>query len=261
MSSSVSSSSISTSSATVSQSSSASMSSLASPSSVSSSSNTASATTTVSAHASSSGVSSRTSTSSPTSSGTSTSTFRFPDLQSSSPSPRPIVNIALTLIGVDISLFGASQRSSTLETLINALSSASGIASSFISIRRVRDMTNPKAPAIVYLHPQFAGDSFSGRRLQSQRILIGGSSSVSIDSQIILTSNEAAATLSSSLQAAPGKLSSGVSTSLWSQGSALAGSQIAVVVEPYAPSTQVTKDSSSSSSSIGGISGGEGEED
>jgi len=123
----------------------------------------------------------------------------------------------------------------------------------------VRDTTNPKAPAIIYIHPQFAGDTFSGRRLQAQRDLAGGISSVSIDSQINLNDNTAAAALSKSLETSPGKLLSGVSTSLWSQGSPLAGLQIAVVVETYTPSSNSqdgTKGDTSSSSMIGGISGG-----
>jgi hypothetical protein len=101
-------------------------------------------------------------------------------------------------------------------------------------VRRVRDVSVPAAPVVLYINPQFAGDAFSQRRLrllapQQARRLPTGAGFISVDAQILLASNGAAASLTSQLAAAP--LAAGVAQAL--QGSSLAGAQVVVSVQPF----------------------------
>ena len=103
-----------------------------------------------------------------------------------------------------------------------------------VAVRRVRDVSVPTAPVVLYLNPQFAGDAFPQRRRrllapQQARRLPLGAGFVSVDAQILQASNAAAASLTLQLAAAP--LAAGVAQAL--QGSSLAGVQVAASVQPF----------------------------
>lgn len=216
-----------------------SLASMPSASSLPSSSSAASSTTSTSSLPSYSSISttSATSTSSLTStstaSGTSTSTLRKPDLQSSTPSPRPIVNVALTFEKVQLSLFYSGSNDQILTSLVKAVASAVGAAPAFVAIRRVRDFTYPLTPTIIWTNPLFAGDTFNSRRLTEKRSLQSGMGSVNIDFQITLTSNAAAASLTSNLAKSTAKLTVDIKQALVDDSSPLSSSQISATVEPY----------------------------
>ena len=160
------------------------------------------------------------------------------------------MNVALALSGADLSLFSLANRDSTLAVLVRAVASATGTALSALAVRRVRDISSPSAPVVLYKNPQFAGDSFASRRLQPQQPRqLSGSGAIAVDVQILLASNCAASALSISLATEPALLAAGVSSSLWSQGSPLAGLQITVTVEPYSDSALVAAPSPNASAS------------
>ena len=123
------------------------------------------------------------------------------------------------------------QQTSTLDSLIKAVASAAGVSSSAVSVRRVRDVSNPSLPKTIWTNPQFAGDVFPARRRLSA---LG---SVALDSQITLNSSTAASTMTSSLSSASTKLAADVKASLVDQGSPLSSSTIAAAVQPYPGST------------------------
>jgi len=175
-----------------------------------------------------SATSSRSGTATSTTSGTSTSSYRQPDMKSPSPSPRPIVQIVFSLSNVQLSLFtDPIQQSSTLEALSIAVASAAGVASNLVTVRRVRDISNPSSPIVIWTNPQFAGDVFPARRRLSA---LG---SVSFDSQITLNSNSAASSMSASLSSTTSKLAADVKTSLVNQGSPLSSAKIEASVQAY----------------------------
>jgi hypothetical protein len=153
------------------------------------------------------------------------------------------------MANVQLSLFkgNAAQLSSTLASLEIAISSAAGVSPSSVSIRRVRDISDPFAPILVWTNPQFAGDVFPARR----RLQGGATGSVSIDIQINAVNNAAAASLSATLAASSQKLASDVKQSLADQGSPLATAQITATVEPYIRSEGTPTSSSSQSTAIG----------
>lgn len=157
----------------------------------------------------------------------------MPDLQSPTPSPRPIVNVALTFEKVQMSLFTSGSNDQILTSLKNAVASAVGAAPSFVAIRRVRDFTYPLTPTIIWTNPQFAGDVFTSRRLSEKRSLQSGVGSVNIDFQISLTTNAAAATLTSNLAKSTAKLAADVQQALVANSSPLSSSTITATVEPY----------------------------
>jgi sugar lactone lactonase YvrE len=224
----------------------ASLSSQASVTAVGSSIGTSSSTT--SATATATGTTSGTS----TRSGTTTATRAQVDLQSSTPSPRPIVNVAFALSNVQLSLFTASsEQSATLSSLATAVSAAAGVSSSFVSIRRVRDMTFPLTPVVIWINPQFAGDEFPARR----RLQGGASStgSVGIDVQINVPNTAAASTLSSSLASTSTKLATDVHQSLVTQGSPLSSATISAKVEVFTAASKGDTNKSSESISITAI--------
>jgi sugar lactone lactonase YvrE len=180
-------------------------------------------------------TSSSTSSSTATSSRTSTSTLRAPDLQSPSPSPQPIVNVALSLKNVQLSLFtNNDQLTTTLLSLATAASSAAGVAPSFVSTRRISDVTFPLTPSVIWTNPDFAGDVFLQRRLQGGPSSIG---SVSIDIQIKVLTTASASTLSSTLASSTSKLATDISQSLLNQGSPLSTATFSVSVEPFTGSS------------------------
>jgi len=142
------------------------------------------------------------------------------------------VQIVFSLSNVQLSLFtDPVQQTSTLDSLIKALASAAGVSSSAVSVRRVRDVSNPSLPKTIWTNPQFAGDVFPARRRLSA---LG---SVALDSQITLNSNIAASSMTSSLSSASSKLAADVKASLVDQGSPLSSSTIAAAVQPYLGST------------------------
>jgi len=145
-----------------------------------------------------------------------------------------------------------------LTTLINAVASAVGAAPSFVSIRRVRDFTYPLTPTVIWLNPKFSGDYFSSRRLvdtSSDSFYLyrnlQSMGSVSIDVQIALLSNTAAATLSALLIKSSSKLATDVVQSLVNQGSPLSTAQITATVETYDGTTSNESEKSSSLSTNG----------
>jgi len=142
------------------------------------------------------------------------------------------VNVAFALSNVQLSLFTASsEQSATLSSLATAVSAAAGVSPSFVSIRRVRDMTFPLTPVVIWINPQFAGDEFPARR----RLQGGASStgSVGIDVQINVPNTAAASTLSSSLASTSTKLATDVYQSLVTQGSPLSSASISAKVEVF----------------------------
>ena len=142
------------------------------------------------------------------------------------------MQIVFSLSNVQLSLFtDPVQQTSTLDSLIKALASAAGVSSSAVSVRRVRDVSNPSLPKTIWTNPQFAGDVFPARRRLSA---LG---SVALDSQITLNSNTAASSMTSSLSSASSKLAADVKASLVDQGSPLSSSTIAAAVQPYPGST------------------------
>ena len=149
------------------------------------------------------------------------------------------------MANVQLSLFrgNAAQLSSTLTSLEIAVSSAAGVDPSSVSIRRVRDISDPFVPIVIWTNPQYAGDVFPARR----RLQGGSTGSVLIDIQIKTVNNAAASALSASLVASSKKLASDIQESLITQGSPLSTSQIIATVEPYERSG-VTENASSSSS-------------
>ena len=172
-----------------------------------------------------------------------TSTFsaanRVPDPNLPTPLPLAIVNVALTLSGIDLSLFSVANQASTFSSLVSAVAAAVGAAPSAVAIRRVSDVSNPAAPVVLYTNLLYAADSFLSRRLQMQQQHrhLSGVGAVQVDSQILLASNGAAAALSASL--GPTALAASVASFLWTQGSPLAGAQVSVSVQPYTSSAAV----------------------
>jgi hypothetical protein len=213
------------------------------PSSSASHSSTISASVTLSTSSTISPTASLTGTSSstPTASCTSTSTFRVPDLNSPTPSPRPIVNIVILLKNIQLSLFTSNdQLSTTLTSLTIAVSSTVDVFPSLISFRRIRDMTISSIPSVIYVNPQFAGDMFPARRLQ----VSSTTGSVSIDIQIQVRTTLIASTLSERLSSVTDKLATDIQQSLMKQGSPLSSGQITVTIEPF----EVTSTSSRATS-------------
>jgi hypothetical protein len=179
---------------------------------------------------SSTATTSGTSSSTATASSTSTSTSRVADLQSSSPTPRPIVNLVIILENIQLSLFVDADRSSILSSLILAVSHAVRVSPASISFRRIRDVTFPLTPSLIWTNPQFAGDDFPVRR-RLKGDLYG---SVSIDVQISVSSTSAASILSSVITSSLSKVAHDILQFLQSQGSPLSGAQIKLTVEPFA---------------------------
>jgi hypothetical protein len=151
-------------------------------------------------------------------------------IQSPSPSPRPVVNVALSFEKVRLSLFALESRN--LISLVNAVSSAVGSSPVNVAIRRVRDLSNPSFPVVLWTNPQYTSDFSSSRRLIHRRLQTG-IGSVSVDFQIKVTTNTAAASLSASLTKSTAKLAADVKQSLINDASPLSLSEISVSVEPY----------------------------
>jgi len=108
------------------------------------------------------------------------------------------------------------------------------VPATLVAVRRVRDVSAPAAPVLLYINPLFADDAFPQRRRrllapQQARRLPSSPGSVSVDVQILQASTGAAASLTSQLAAAP--LAAGVAHAL--QGSSLAGAQVAASVQPF----------------------------
>ena len=138
------------------------------------------------------------------------------------------MDLALALGGVDVTLFDSAHQASTTASLSSALAAAANVPAATVSIRRVRDMSNAAAPIVLYVNPQFAGDSFPARRLQPARRL-AIAALVSVDAQIQQASNSAAAALSTTL--ATGSFAADVKVALIN--SPLASAQVAAFVQPY----------------------------
>ena len=140
------------------------------------------------------------------------------------------MNLALALAGVDATLFDAAHEAASTAALSAAISAATGVPAAAVSVRRVRDVSNPAAPVVLYINPQYAGDAFPARRRLQQRRLPGGAATVSVDAQILQANNSDAAALSA-------KLASGTTFASIVQGaltgSPFAGAQVAASVQPY----------------------------
>lgn len=126
------------------------------------------------------------------------------------------------------------QLKNTISFLATAVSSAVGVAPSFISARRIRDVTFPLTPTVIWTNPQFAGDVFPvRRRLQGGQTM----GSVSFDIQIKVLTTAAASALSTTLASSTTKLATDTSNSLLNQGSSLSTALITVSVEPFTGAT------------------------
>ena len=140
------------------------------------------------------------------------------------------MNLALALAGVDATLFDAARMTASAAALATAISSAAGVPAAAVFIRRVRDVSNPAAPVVLYINPQYAGDDFPARRRRLQQRRLAGAASVAVDAQILQANNNDAATLSA-------KLAGGTTFASVVQGalasSPLAGAQVAASVQPY----------------------------
>lgn len=176
------------------------------------------------------------------------------------------------LSDVDAVLFDTAHEAATAAALAAAISAAANVPATAVSVRRVRDVTNPAAPIVLYVNPQFAGDAFPARRRlllqhgkkydgsppaprwpparrlqQEERRRLPATATVSVDAQILQASNVAAAALSASL-------ASGVSFVTNVQGalagSPLAGAQVAASVQPYYPTGAAGPGSSSGAASL-----------
>ena len=126
-------------------------------------------------------------------------------------------------------LFDAAHIRATAAALVNAISLSAIVPAAAVSIRRVRDMSDPATPVVLYVNPQFAGDAFPARRRMQQR-RVSGTAFISVDAQIMQTSTKAAAALSATL-AGGGFFAGSVQNVLAS--SPLAGAQVVLSVEPY----------------------------
>jgi hypothetical protein len=203
-------------------------------SSVATFTSTASSSSTSSGSASSTATSTSTVTGTSTRSGTTTATRKPIDLESPSPSSRPIVNVAFSLGNVQLSLFTSnSDQSSTLSSLATAVSAAAGVQPSFVSIRRIRDMTFPLSPIVIWINPQHAGDVFPARRQLQGGSLSSTTGSVGVDVQINVQNVAAASSLSSTLASSSTKLAIDVYQSLVTQGSPLSSATISAKVEVF----------------------------
>ena len=203
-------------------------------SSVATFTSTASSSSTSSGTASSTATSTSTVTGTSTRSGTTTATRKPIDLESPSPSSRPIVNVAFSLGNVQLSLFTSNtDQSSTLSSLATAVSAAAGVQPSFVSIRRIRDMTFPLSPIVIWINPQHAGDVFPARRQLQGGSLSSSTGSVGVDVQINVQNIAAASTLSSTLASSSTKLAIDVYQSLVTQGSPLSSATISAKVEVF----------------------------
>jgi hypothetical protein len=195
------------------------------------------------------------STPSPTISATSTATAtrRQADLQSTTPSPRPFVNIAFSLGNVQLSLFTSNaDQSTSISSFSIAISAASSVASGSVSIRRIRDMTDTLLPVVIWINPQFAGDVFpSRRRLQGGTLSTG---SIEIDAQISVTNTDAASKLRSTLASSSSKLATDIHQSLLTQGSPLSSATISAKVEVYTSDRDISVSNGLSSGIIIAIS-------
>lgn len=172
-----------------------------------------------------------------TTSFTSTATYRVADPQSSTPSPRPIVNLEFSLSNVQISLFLSNELSLTFFSFAKAISFSIGVSPSSVSFRRIRDISFPLTPSVIWLNPAYAGDVFPfQRRLQESTTGI-----ISVDVQINVVSTAVASKLSSTLATSIAKVVADVSQSLINQGSPLATAQISASVEPFSVNSGSTE--------------------
>jgi serine/threonine protein kinase len=125
--------------------------------------------------------------------------------------------------------------------LIGAVAGAVGAAPSVVAVRRVRDVTYPLTPALVFLNPDFAGDSFPTPtpqvqlRRQLQRRRLSGTGAISLDVRVTLGSLASAASLSSALAAASSTLAAKMASTLAAAGWAAptTAAQITVAVQPF----------------------------
>ena len=158
--------------------------------------------------------------------------------------------MAISLSGVDVSLFGGPQQAATLTALTAAISTAADAAPSTIAIRRVRDTTYSSTPTVIYVNPLYAGDSFPVRRRR-----LSGTGAVSVDSQILLASTAAASALSASLAALP-NLATLVAGGL--ANSTLAGAKVEAVVQPFAGSVAAAGGGAGAGAGAAPAAGGSG---
>ena len=162
----------------------------------------------------------------------------------------------LSLGGVDLALFDAAHAATTAATLASALATAARLPTSLVAVRRLRDVSGAAGvqPVVLYINPQFAGDVFPARRrrrlLQLPASLapatvpairrLPPSGFVVADVQILQATNAAAAAMSAALAA--GAFAADVRAAL--AGTALAGAQVTVTVQPYPGTAGINSGSS-----------------
>jgi len=133
-----------------------------------------------------------------------------------------------------VSFFSASKNilTSTLLEVVSAVALSVGISPFFVSARRVRDVTYPLTPSVLWINPRFAGDIFPLRRLQGSGVYVGV---LSFDIQINVINNAMASSLQATLSSNKAKVAADIMKSLEIQGSLLSKSTISVKVQPYVP--------------------------
>lgn len=143
-----------------------------------------------------------------------------------------VINIGLFLAGIDLDLFDATHEAAVVSALIAALAAAANVQAASVAVRRVRDVSDPAAPVLLFANPLFSSDTYARRlRLEARRLLVG---SVAVDLQIVVASSAAAASLGASLAAGPLSLAADIAASLSNQGSPLAATtQLTATVQSY----------------------------
>jgi hypothetical protein len=163
---------------------------------------------------------------------------------SASPLPLPVIDIGLALSGIDLSLFDNVRKASSANNLSAAVALAARVPAASVTVRRVRDVSDPAAPVVIYSSSSSSNPlSSSDAYMQRRRRLRSGS--VQVDLQILLPSTAAASALGAALAAAPQLLAASIAEALSSQGSPLAASLLVTATVQAFPNAGATASTSS----------------
>lgn len=171
----------------------------------------------------------------------------------STPVANANVDLRLLLGGVDLALFDQTRRAATLEALAAALASAAGVPADAVAVRRVRDVSIPAAPVVIFTNPLFASD-FAQRRVR--RLGGAGSAVIEADLRVQLASTSTAAALGATLALASSSVAADVTQAL--QGSPLATAHVvgaSIQAYPGASSAAIAASASASATSTGAVVG------
>ena len=157
-----------------------------------------------------------------------------------------VVDVRLSLGGVDLVLFDQEHNTATLGALAAAFASAAHVPTTTVVVRRVQDVSTLSTPYVLYIDPLYAGD-FVRRR--ARRLAGTGNASIEADVRAQHMSTSVAAALGSTLANTPNTFAAGVAQAL--QGSPLAAMQVtgaAVVAFPVAGDAAARNPASASAS-------------